>query len=130
MAMLTYEKYSELSAVGMQPADFDRYIGSAENVISVVTRRFYEFNDFASDAEWRRNAYLRAIVEQVDYFGEMGATSMEAIKAQPQSVTIGRTSISKGSKGSAGVQEDRSLLSFGSELALQGTGLLYRGSRR
>lgn len=130
MAMLTYTKYKELSAVKMIEADFDRYINSAEDIISVVTRRFYEFNDFTTDAEWRKKAYLRAITEQVDFFGDMGAVTMEAIQAQPQSITIGRTTISKGVKGSVGVQEDRSLLSFGSELALQGTGLLYRGARR
>lgn len=130
MAMLTYARYKELSAVQLEETDFDRYIKPAESIISVVTRRFYEFNEFETDPEWRKQAYLQAITEQVDFFGEMGAVSMEAIQAQPQSITIGRTTISKGVKGSVGVQEDRSLLSYGSELALQGTGLLYRGARR
>lgn len=128
MSKLTYSKYMEMSARQISEAEFQDLVSSAEHVISVVTRRYYEWNPFDEEVEWKREAYLRAIVEQVDYFAEAGSTSLEAINSQPQSISIGRTSISKGSRtSSTGKEEKKSLLSYGSQLALYGTGLMYRG---
>ena len=128
MSKLAYDKYMEMSARQISEAEFEDLVSSAEHIISVVTDRYYEWNPFDEEVEWKREAYLRAIVEQVDYFSEAGATSYEAINSQPQSISIGRTSISKGSRtSSTGKEEKKSLLSYGSQLALYGTGLMYRG---
>ena len=51
MAMLTYARYKELSAIQLEETDFDRYIKPAKRIISVDTRRFYEYNEFETDPE-------------------------------------------------------------------------------
>ena len=128
MPKLSYTKYKTMSARQIEEKEFNRLIAAAEEVINIATMRHYQFNDFAGDFEWRKEAYLMAIAQQVDYFSEIGATSLEAINARPQSISLGRTSISYGSSQSL-VKEGQatSLLCHGAENSLVGTGLLYRG---
>ena len=131
MARLTYAKYKLLSAKQVVEQEFNKLIAAAEDVINVETLRHYQFNDFDSDVVWRQEAYLMAIAKQVDYFSEVGATSLEAINARPQSISLGRTSISYGASQSA-AKENRvaSLLCDGARSSLSGTGLLFRGVKR
>ncbi len=128
MKYLNHAEYKEISSNPIPSEQFDKLIGPAERVVNNAVRRFYYFNDFEKDADWRKEAYREAIAHQVDYYAEMGATTFEGLNNMPQSVQLGRTMISQTSRFNAGGQnEKRSLLSVESEMALVGTGLLSRG---
>lgn len=128
MSYLSFDEYKELSVDPVDEDEFNKLAKAAERIINITVRRFYEFNDFNRDAEWRQTAYKEAIAHQLDYFKEMGTTTFEGLNNLPQSVQLGRTMISQTSRFNAGgSNEKRSLLSVEAEMTLVGTGLLSRG---
>lgn len=124
---LTYGEYNELGFSGVDESEFDKLIKKAGYAVDSVTRHFYRFNNIEDDVEFRRNQFKLAVAAQVEYFNEMGGTSSHALK-EPGTVTIGRTTLSSGGRGSGGQQVDKDLLvSDDVYMYLYSTGLLYRG---
>lgn len=127
--MLTIEEYkSNGNYSDITPEEFEKLLNKAKNLLDVITNSFYRFNDFDTDNEWRKERVKQALISQVDYFKETGKTTTEGLNGTPQSVSLGRTTISQSSRYNAtGSNESKSVISEEMEIYLQGTGLLYRG---
>lgn len=124
---LTFEEYKDISSNPMTTTDFEKYIKSAVSTINMVTRYFYDFNNFEDDVPFRKKQVKLAIACQVDYFSEMGATTHEALNNKPQSISLGRTTITQSTSRNADNNRTVSTLSHEALQALHGTGLLNRG---
>src|SRR5690606_1012167 len=110
MPYLTYEEYKELSFEPFDGTEFDRLLKRASDAIDSVTRHFYKFNNLSEDVPFRRDQFKKAVAAQIEYFHEMGATNTHGLN-EPQSVQIGRTSVSSGSRGLTTQQPQNSLIS-------------------
>lgn len=125
MPYLTYEEYKELGFTDIEETEFERLLKRASDVIDGITRHFYRFNDIDKDVPFRREQFKKAVGAQIEYFYEMGATNSHGME-QPQSVTIGRTSMSFGSNSSRN-DSQRGLICKDVYFYLKDTGLLYTG---
>lgn len=127
MPYLTYAEYQALGFEGFESTEFDRLEKRASALLDWRTKRFYQSNDLESDFPWRRDAFKMALAHQIEYFHDMGAATTHGMN-EPQTVQIGRTSISSVSRGSTTTQQPQnSLISKDALMYLQGTGLLYSG---
>lgn len=127
MAYLTYDEYKDLGFEEMEEDEFNKLLPLASDVLDAVTLDYYQFNDLETDVPYRRDKFKKAIACQLQYFYDMGSTSSHGLQ-EPVSVTIGRTSMSSGYRGTQGQQEQQNnLVSQDVYMYLQGTGLLYRG---
>lgn len=125
--MLSFVEYQNLGGLANQE-EFEKLVKKAESVLNAHIRHYYRNHDFETDAEWRKSAVKASIAFQVDYFHETQSTSYESLNNTPQTITLGRTTISQTSRfNAAGANEKKPMLCFDSVMALQGTGLLYRG---
>ncbi|MEN0648911.1 hypothetical protein NSQ82_07760 [Caldifermentibacillus hisashii] len=125
MPYLTYEEYNQLGFVDMEEAEFNKLLPKASDVLDSVTRFFYRENDLESDVPIRKEQFKKAVAAQVEYFHETGATTSYGMN-EPSTVTIGRTTLSVGSKSSQ-IAPRNDLISKDVYLYLKETGLLYRG---
>lgn len=130
--MLTYDEFKELNTLGkeIEHDDFLRLEKKAVMLLHVVTRQYYLTHDFDSDIEMRKKAVKNALASQIIYFIETGKTTSYGINNAPTSVSLGRTSISSGTRYGSTKQDDKALLCDEFYWNLQGTGLLYRGVSR
>ena len=128
MPKLTYSEYQNLGGKAPQE-EFDRLLVRAEHLLDVTSRRFYTSQEqFDADHEWRKASVKACLTFQIDYYHESGGDSYASINDGPATITLGRTSISNGGKNGGGAESiKRPLLCQDSLMALQGTGLLYRG---
>jgi len=127
MAYLTHDEYMKLGFSELDETEFDKLIKKAGDAVDSVTRFFYKFNDIDDDVPFRREQFKKAVAAQVEYFHDMGATTSHGMK-EPGTVTIGRTTVSKGSRNSSSQDEQRqSVVSDDVYMYLRGTGLLYKG---
>lgn len=101
----------------------------SEQLFDVLTRRYYRFNDFDSDLEWRKDVVKQAILSQIQYFIDKGATTIGELSNQPESISLGRTTINLNRSDSQAntTSTINMLVCDEMEMLLQGTGLLYRG---
>lgn len=127
MPYLTKEEYQELTG-GDVPANFDYLEERAGAELDSVTRFFYAFHDLDNDIPFRRRQFKRAVALQIKFFVERGTDNVEAMNNEPDSVTVGATTVTK-NRIMQGVQDSSrlSVVSQDSLNALAGTGLLYRG---
>lgn len=102
----------------------EEYAEKAEAVLDNVTQHFYRFNDLETDIPFRRDQFKKALLAQLKYFSSLGTTDFDEIFNEPESFTVGRTSINNGSSEGGG---GRSPISLDVMMYLEGTGLLYRG---
>lgn len=133
MAYLTYDEFKTLTGKeDISDKDFEKFLPKASAVLDSVTNNFYQFNDITDDRiAFRVNRFKLALCSQICYFHEVGADTFEGINKNPQSVSIGSTSISNGSRYSSGGQaESKNLEAEDLYIYLSGTGLLYRGVDR
>ena len=127
MPYLTYEEYIDLGFPEIDEQEFNRLLSKASDVVDSVTRSFYKFNDIESDVPFRREQFKKAVAAQIQYFYDMGGTSSHELN-EPGTVTIGRTTVSSGSRNSTSQDDSKNkLVSDDVYMYLQGTGLLYRG---
>ena len=124
---LTYEEYKNIIGGELTEDDFNKLLPKAKITIGNYTRNFYKFTEFESDHDYRKSQVKAALAFQVDYFKEMGVTSHEGMNKSPQSVSLGRTSITQSSSRVADNNRSIAVISHESVMALQGTGLLNRG---
>ena len=133
MAYITFDEYKELTAAANDNVDkFNANLSKASAVIDNITNNFYQFNDLETDkVKFRANRFKLALCAQIDYFIEVGGNTSEAVNKAPQSFSVGRTSISSGSRNNAsGQNETNQLVAKDVYIYLEGTGLLYRGVAR
>lgn len=127
MSYLTYEEYKNLGFTEIDQTEFDRLLPKASDVVDSVTRHFYKFNNIADDVPFRQEQFKKAVACQVEYFYETGATTSYGV-SEPTTVTIGRTSMSSGIRGSQGSQAPKtSIVASEVYMYLAPTGLLYKG---
>lgn len=123
---MDYLTDDDLKAVNVADESLlDKAIQKAEELLDVNTRYYYDTHSFDDDVDWRKKAVKRALLAQVEYFIETGETTAEGINSMPQSVSIGRTSVTTVHGNSA--KKTKSLLCEEFYLHLSGTGLLYKG---
>ena len=133
MAYITFDEYKELTAAANDNVDkFNANLSKASAVIDNITNNFYRFNDLETDmVKFRADRFKLALCAQIDYFIEVGGNTFEAVNKAPQSFSVGRTSISNGSRNNAsGQNETNQLVAKDVYIYLEGTGLLYRGVAR
>ena len=133
MAYITFDEYKELTAAANDNVDkFNANLSKASAVIDNITNNFYQFNDLETDkVKFRADRFKLALCAQIDYFIEVGGNTSEAVNKAPQSFSVGRTSISSGSRNNAsGQNETNQLVAKDVYIYLEGTGLLYRGVAR
>lgn len=133
MAYITFDEYKELTgANGDKLEQFNANLPKASAVIDSITNNFYQFNDLETDkVTFRANRFKLALCAQIDYFIEVGGNTFEAVNKAPQSFSLGRTTISNGSRYNAsGQNETKQLVAEDIYIYLEGTGLLYRGVAR
>lgn len=133
MAYITFDEYKELTGADNDKLDkFNANLSKAISVIDNITNNFYRFNDLETDkVTFRANRFKLALCAQIDYFIEIGGNTFEAVNKAPQSFSVGRTSISSGSRNNAsGQNETNQLVAEDIYIYLEGSGLLYRGVAR
>ena len=133
MAYITFDEYKELTAAANDNIDkFNANLSKASAVIDNITNNFYQFKDLETDnVKFRADRFKLALCAQIDYFIEVGGNTSEAVNKVPQSFSVGRTSISSGSRNNAsGQNETNQLVAKDVYIYLEGTGLLYRGVAR
>ena len=133
MAYITFDEYKEVTGADNDKLDkFNANLSKASAVIDNITNNFYQFNDLETDkVTFRVNRFKLALCAQIDYFIEVGGNTFEAVNKAPQSFSVGRTSISSGSRNNAsGQNENKQLVAEDVYTYLEGTGLLYRGVAR
>ena len=133
MAYITFDEYKELTATANDNVDkFNANLSKASAVIDSITNNFYQFNDLETDkVKFRADRFKLALCAQIDYFIEAGGNTFEAVNKAPQSFSVGRTSISSGSRSNAsGQNETKQLVAEDVYIYLEGTSLLYRGVAR
>lgn len=133
MAYITFDEYEELTATASDNVDkFNANLSKASAVIDNITNNFYQFNDLETDkVKFRADRFKLALCAQIDYFIEVGGNTSEAVNKAPQSFSVGRTSISSGSRNNgSGQSETNQLVAEDVYIYLEGTNLLYRGVAR
>lgn len=126
MPYLTYDEYVDLGFPEIGETEFNRLLPKASDVLDIVTSSFYRFNDLENDVPFRRDQFKKAVAAQIQYFYDMGGTSSHEL-SEPGTVTIGRTTVTTGSRNSTQGEQKTSLISDDVFMYLQDTGLLYRG---
>ncbi|PWU66575.1 hypothetical protein [Gracilibacillus dipsosauri] len=106
--------------------EFDKLLPKASDVLDDLTNDYYQFKDLESDIPWRRDKFKKAVACQIEFFYEVGSTTSEGIN-DPQSVSIGRTTMSNGRSDSRNDNSSKNIVSNDVFMYLRTTGLLYRG---
>ncbi|MCW6681608.1 hypothetical protein NHG29_01845 [Aerococcaceae bacterium NML160702] len=127
-AYLTEDEYKAITGNDI-PDGFGKLLSRASAELDSVTRFFYENNSLDEDFEPRKRAFKRAVALQIEFMTDKPTPTVEALNGQPDSVTIGDTTVSySGNKNRAtGIQKRTSAVSDDALNALSFTGLLYRG---
>lgn len=130
--LLTFDEYVELSGNDkILKNEFEPLYKKAVQLLHVITRNYYKLNNFDDDTFIRKDAVKMALSAQIDFFVETGQTTIESLNSVPNSITLGRTTISTNSRYSSNVnKKEKSIYSQEFLMFLQGTGLLYRGVDR
>ena len=109
-------------------ADSEKYYNllyKASDVLLHLTNHFYRDNDFENDEETHKNAYLKALACQVEYFYEMGEMTTAGLNSTPQVMDLGRTKVSMMEHISdTGATVPKSIICPDIYIYLEGTGLI------
>lgn len=129
MSYLDFEDYKKLGGRA-EKEKFDRFYMKAEALLDNVTNNFYVKNDITNDIAFRTDRFKKALAAQINYFTEMDADTFESLNKAPQTIQIGSTTVSNGSRyNAAGANESKPLIPDDVFIHLEGTGLLNRGVR-
>src|SRR5690625_1184999 len=127
MAYLTHEEYKDFGFNEIGENEYNKLIKKAGDVLDSVNRFFYKQHVLEDDVDFRKAQFKKAVAAQVEYFNDMGATNTHGLN-EPGSVTIGRTTVSKGSRNSSGANEKQNnIVADDVYMYLRYTGLLYKG---
>lgn len=104
---MTYLTKEEFSNLGFEAVEgFEKLEARAAMAIDLYIKNFYDFTDFETDFEPRKQAVKKAVAYQIAYLDSSGIMTAED-KTSLASMTIGRTHVSyqNGSKSSNGGQK-------------------------
>nr|DAP40212.1 MAG TPA: Putative Head Tail Connector Protein [Caudoviricetes sp.] len=121
---MTYLTETEFLKLGFEEVEnFEKLRARASMVIDLYIKNFYDFTDFETDFEPRRQAVKKAVAYQIAYLDSSGVMTAED-KSSLSSMTIGRTHVSyqNGSKSSNGGQKYNLSLDALNWLTLAGFG--------
>ena len=127
MAYLSKDEYKQFT--GKDPDDnFNAMLDRASAELDVLTRFFYQYHELGDSI--RDKQFKRAVAYQIELYDIIGATSVEELNNQPDSIRIGDTTVSQNSTiASTEATKRDNLISKDAINMLAFTGLLYRGSR-
>lgn len=121
---MTYLTETEFLKLGFEDVeDFEKLAARAKLIVDAYINNFYDFTDFDTDFEPRRQAVKKAVAYQVAYLDSSGVMTAED-KSSLASMTVGRTHVSyqSGSKSSNGGQRYNLSLDALNWLTLAGFG--------
>lgn len=121
---MTYLTETEFLKLGFEDVeDFEKLSARAKLAVDLYIKNFYDFTDFDTDFEPRRQAVKKAVAYQVAYLDSSGVMTAED-KTSLASMTVGRTHVSyqNGSKSSNGGQKYNLSLDALNWLTLAGFG--------
>lgn len=121
---MTYLTETEFLKLGFEDVeDFETLSARAGLIIDAYIKNFYDFTDFETDFEPRRQAVKKAVAYQIAYLDSSGVMTAED-KTSLASMTVGRTHVSyqNGSKSSNGGQRYNLSLDALNWLTLAGFG--------
>lgn len=104
---MTYLTETEFLKLGFDDVEgFEKLSARASMIIDLYIKNFYDFTDFETDFEPRRQAVKKAVAYQIAYLDSSGVMTAED-KTSLASMTVGRTHVSyqNGSKSSNGGQK-------------------------
>lgn len=99
---MTYLTETEFLKLGFEDVEnFETLSARASLIVDAYIKNFYDFTDFATDFEPRKQAVKKAVAYQIAYLDSSGIMTAED-KSSLASVTVGRTHVSyqNGSKSS------------------------------
>lgn len=99
MTYLTKEEFLKLGFEDVE--NFEKLEARASMAVDLYIKNFYDFTDFATDFEPRKQAVKKAVAYQIAYLDSSGIMTAED-KSSLASMTVGRTHVSyqNGSKSS------------------------------
>lgn len=121
---MTYLTETEFLKLGFEDVeDFETLAARARLAVDLYIKNFYDFTDFETDFEPRRQAVKKAVAYQIAYLDSSGIMTAED-KSSLASMTVGRTHVSyqNGSKSSNGGQKYNLSLDALNWLTLAGFG--------
>lgn len=121
---MTYLTETEFLKLGFDDVeDFEKLRARASMIVDLYIKNFYDFTDFETDFEPRRQAVKKAVAYQIAYLDSSGVMTAED-KSSLSSMTVGRTHVSfqNGSKSSNGGQKYNLSLDALNWLTLAGFG--------
>lgn len=130
--VIDYEFFKSVCGDKVNAVDFATYLVPAKSLVDLVARGYSMAADVAANgdnATYRVNYYKRAIAYQTSYMADNEAHSIaDLADDQWSSITIGRTSLTKGSTDSSSViNSPIKALSIEARAALMMSGLLHSG---
>lgn len=129
---MTYLTETEFLKLGFEDVeDFETLAARARLIIDLYIKNFYDFTDFETDFEPRKQAVKKAVAYQIAYLDSSGVMTAED-KTSLASMTVGRTHVSyqNGSKSSNGGQKYNLSLDALNWLTLAGFGFKAVGYDR
>nr|DAH05319.1 MAG TPA: Putative Head Tail Connector Protein [Caudoviricetes sp.] len=121
---MTYLTETEFLKLGFEDVeDFEKLAARARLIVDLYIKNFYDFTDFETDFEPRKQAVKKAVAYQITYLDSSGVMTAED-KTSLASMTVGRTHVSyqNGSKSSNGGQKYNLSLDALNWLTLAGFG--------
>lgn len=121
---MTYLTETEFLKLGFEDVeDFEKLSARARLIVDLYIKNFYDFTDFETDFEPRKQAVKKAVAYQIAYLDSSGVMTAED-KTSLASMTVGRTHVSyqNGSKSSNGGQKYNLSLDALNWLTLAGFG--------
>lgn len=129
-AVISYAEFTSVCGADITEADFNSYVMPAQSVVVMAARGYDMQADISSNgdnATYRVNYFKRAVAYQTAYMVDSGSKTAQALKDDDYaSITVGRTTISKGSSNS-GVSSVYDALSVEARAALMLSGLTHSG---
>lgn len=91
MTYLTKDEYLKLGFEDVE--NFEKLEARAAMAVDLYIKNFYDFTDFATDFEPRKQAVKKAVAYQIAYLESSGIMTAED-KTSLASMTVGRTHVS------------------------------------
>lgn len=91
---MTYLTETEFLKLGFEDVEnFETLAARAKLIVDLYIKNFYDFTDFETDFEPRRQAVKKAVAYQIAYLDSSGIMTAED-KSSLSSMTVGRTHVS------------------------------------
>jgi len=91
---MTYLTETEFLKLGFEDVeDFETLAARARLIVDLYIKNFYDFTDFETDFEPRKQAVKKAVAYQIAYLDSSGVMTAED-KTSLASMTVGRTHVS------------------------------------